>query len=266
MEHAQRLIVAADFDPRSCGGRPGVRSAIAALAKDLRGLGVILKVNSALRDRGYGFIVDLCAFGVGIFADLKLCDIPATMALDAALLLENPPDILTVMCSAGEEGMSAVKKVLGAQTCVLGVTILTSLNYGALQSLGLVPCDILSAVDRDIIEARRIERLVVSYARLAQRAGLDGVIASPREAAAIQSACGKEFQIVTPGIRPAWAQVPGDDQQRTATPEEAIRAGADRIVIGRPITGAKPNDQGLPQSPREAGERTLAEIAAAVAK
>lgn len=265
MEHAQRLIVAADFDPRQCGGRPGVRSAVAALAQDFRGLGVVLKVNSALRDRGYGFIADLRAFGIRVFADLKLCDIPATMALDAALLAENPPDILTVMCSAGVEGMSAVKKALGAQTCVLGVTILTSLNYAALQSLGLVPCDILQGEDRATIEARRVERLVVSYACLAQRAGLDGVIASPREVGAIRHACGEDFRIVTPGIRPAWASVPGDDQKRTATPAEAIKAGAQRIVVGRPITCAKPNTDGLPQSPREAAERTLAEIEAALA-
>ncbi|MDP3793197.1 MAG: orotidine-5'-phosphate decarboxylase [Candidatus Uhrbacteria bacterium] len=264
MENSERLIVAADFDPRQCGGRPGVRSAVATLARDLRGLGVVLKVNSALRDRGYGFIADLRAFGIGVFADLKLCDIPATMAFDAALLLENPPDILTVMCSAGVEGMRAVKGVLGERTMVLGVTVLTSLGYGELQALGFMPSDILRD-GRATIEARRMEQLVVSYAKLAQRAGLDGVIASPQEAAAIQQACGKGFQIVTPGIRPDWAQVPGDDQKRTATPAEAIKAGARRIVIGRPITQAAPNDKDLPQSPREAVELTLTEIAAAVA-
>ena len=112
---------------------------------------------------------------------------------------------------------------------LLGVTILTSMDSGSLRTVGISG----PATSR-----------AVKLARLAQRAGLDGVVASPKEVRAIRRACGKDFLIVVPGVRPAVAGDSGrkakwkaDDQARVATPAEAIRAGADYLVIGRPITG-----------------------------
>jgi orotidine-5'-phosphate decarboxylase len=112
-------------------------------------------------------------------------------------------------------------RAVAAPTRVLAVTVLTSLGPEDLAEVGLQGSP---------------EEVVVRLARLAQKAGLDGVVASPREITAIREACGPNFLIVTPGVRPATAA--SDDQTRIATPESAIRAGADYLVIGRPITGA----------------------------
>src|SRR3989344_8199421 len=126
MEVSERLIVAADYDPRKLGGIIGVKNEVLKLAESLKGLGVIIKVNSVLRARGYSLIEDLHGLGLRVFADLKLIDIPATMKLDGRLLREVKPDILTVMCCAGVDGMRAVRDTL-PDTEVLGVTVLTSL-------------------------------------------------------------------------------------------------------------------------------------------
>jgi orotidine-5'-phosphate decarboxylase len=120
----------------------------------------------------------------------------------------------------------------------LGVTVLTSLRAADLRQVGI----------QGSLPAR-----AVSLARLAKRAGLDGAVASAQEVPAIRYACGPGFIILVPAVRPAWARA--DDQVRVATPAEAIRAGADYLVVGRPITGAK--------DPRAAAERILEEIAAA---
>ncbi|HEY7688031.1 MAG TPA: orotidine-5'-phosphate decarboxylase, partial [Dongiaceae bacterium] len=119
---------------------------------------------------------------------------------------------------------------------VIGVTVLTSMSDAALREIG---------VQRPVIDH------VVHLAKLAQASGLDGVVASPQETRAIRDACGADFQIVTPGIRPADLQGK-DDQARTLTPAEAMSAGATYLVIGRPITSA-PN-------PREAAERIAATL------
>jgi orotidine-5'-phosphate decarboxylase len=127
------------------------------------------------------------------------------------------------MIEAAVEGVRSAAPAGGAArpTRVLAVTALTSLSPDDLAEVGLQGSP---------------EEVVVRLARLAQAAGADGVVASPREIAAIRNACGSGFLVVTPGVRPiAGAQ---DDQARTATPASAIRAGADYLVIGRPITGA----------------------------
>src|SRR5579875_1071043 len=140
----------------------------------------------------------LVARGEGVFLDLKFHDIPNTVR------------------AAAREAASGGKRPL-----VLAVTVLTSLAGEDLRVIGLEGSP---------------EEIVVRLAKLAQTAGLDGVVASAREARAIRRACGPDFVIVTPGIRPASSQA--QDQVRVSTPADAIGAGADYLVVGRPITGA----------------------------
>ncbi|HEY4509909.1 MAG TPA: orotidine-5'-phosphate decarboxylase [Candidatus Paceibacterota bacterium] len=240
MELAERLIVATDYDPRKEGGVWGVRDKVLRMGNSLQGLGVIIKTNSVLRAIGYTLISDLHDQGLQVFADLKLIDSPHTMEIDAVMLAECPPEFVTVMCCAGIEGMGAVQRILGEKTKVLGVTILTSLDEEECQSI--FSCSTKAGVLR--------------FARMAQLAGLKDLILSPQEAEMLR---GKKELVVglnTPGIRPAWSLVPGDDQRRIMTPFKAFLAGVDRIVIGRPITESK--------NPREAVERTLEEIQAAL--
>jgi len=237
MELSERLIVAADFDPRKIiGGLAGVENKVLALANELKGLGVIIKVNSFLRMYGYELINILHGSGLKVFADLKLIDIPATMEIDAALLEQFKPDLLTVMCCAGIDGMHIVQKTL-PDTKVLGVTVLTSLNEEECQAI--FTCSTKAGVLR--------------FARMAKLAGLGELILSPKEVEVVKDRFELQLGLNTPGIRPVWSLVEGDDQSRVLTPEQAIRNGAQRIVIGRPITQA--------ENPREAVERTLEEIA-----
>jgi len=235
MNLSERLIVAADFDPRKVGGLVGVRNKVLTLANELKGLGVIIKVNSFLRAYGYELIDVLHQLELKVFADLKLIDIPATMEIDAAMLLDHKPDFLTVMCCAGIDGMNAVQKTL-PNTKVLGVTVLTSLNEEECQAI--FTCSTKAGVLR--------------FARMAKLAGLGELILSPKEVDVVKDRFELQLGLNTPGIRPVWSLVEGDDQSRVLTPEQAIRNGAERIVIGRPITQAK--------NPREAVEKTLGEI------
>jgi len=242
----ERLIVAADFSPGEFGGIKGVEKKVLALAEELEGFGVYIKVNAVLRALGYGLIVKLHDLGLKVFADLKLIDIPNTMRIDSEFLAQVKPEILTVMCCAGIDGMNAVQHVLGDKTEILGVTVLTSLNEEECQ--GIFTCSTKAGVLR--------------FARMAQLAGLGGLILSPKEVDVLKGRFELTLSLNTPGIRPVWSLVEGDDQSRVLTPQKAIKNGAVRIVMGRPIVKAEPNDKGLPQSPREAVERTLEEIKA----
>ncbi|MGA2282055.1 MAG: orotidine-5'-phosphate decarboxylase, partial [Verrucomicrobiota bacterium] len=184
----------------------------------------------------------LVTTGHRVFLDLKFHDIPNTVRAAAREAAELGVSMVNVHASGGRKMMeaalegarSAVQSVsrrmpgsagiaVGdeARPRVLAVTILTSLASQDLEELG--------------ISGMPVEA-VLRLARLAQSAGLDGVVASPREISAIRQACGPGFLIVTPGIRPASAAT--DDQARIATPASAIVAGADYLVVGRPITGA----------------------------
>ncbi len=233
---AERLIVAADFDPRKCGGIVGVHEKAVALAKSLKGTGVTFKVNSLLRALGYDFVGQIRSLELGFFADLKLTDIGATLELDGSFLSEAAPELLTVMCGSGVEAMRMLKTAL-PRTEVLGVTILTSLKEAEVRTL--YGCG--------------IEEAVLRLATWGAEAGIDGFICSPKEATLLKEKF-PGMTINTPAIRPSWSIVPGDDQnpERIMTPAKAIKAGADRIVVGRPITQA--------EDPREAAFRTIEEI------
>lgn len=167
--------------------------------------------------------------GKKVFLDLKLQDIPNTVAHSLAVLTELGADMMNVHAVGGAKMLSEAAKAVREKAAALGkpapqliaVTILTSMDEEQWQDLNY---------------AKTIAEQVVALAKLAQRCGLDGVVASPKEAAAIRQACGEGFLIVTPGVRPAGSAV--NDQSRIATPKQALLNGATHLVIGRPITQA----------------------------
>lgn len=160
---------------------------------------------------------------LGYFLDLKFHDIPATLKGAQARILKGAR-LLTIHVDQGRKALQAGVAALKNGAKVLGVTVLTHLNAEDLIALGIAP-----------EYADNPARLVLLRARLAQEAGCDGVVCAGSEAAAVKAACGPEFLVVCPAIRPAWAVVPGDDQSRISTPYAAIKAGADYIVVGRPL-------------------------------
>jgi len=214
------------------------------LARRLRGAAGILKVGSQLfTAEGPRAVEKIASLGFGVFLDLKFHDIPNTVAGGVAAAAELPGiRLLTLHTLGGPEMMrAAVEAVAGKKKrpALLGVTILTSHDGATLRSVGISG----TPASRGL-----------ALAKLAKQAGLDGVVASAHEARAIRRACGPKFLIVVPGVRPASASL--NDQSRVATPAAAIRAGADYLVIGRPITGAP--------DPREAALAIGEEIASAV--
>lgn len=238
---AERLIVAADYRPEGPKGLIDANRKVLDLARSIANTGVHIKVNTVLRARGYHLIEQLHELGLKVFADPKLNDIKETLATDGAFLREVKPELLTVMCSAGIDGMRALKEML-PDTEVLGVTVLTSLDDRASEA----------------IYRRTVADQVDVFARMALAAGLDGLIASGTDAARLRAIVGDRMTINTPAIRPTWANDPGDQAaSRVMTPAAAIRAGADRIVVGRPIVQA--------DDPHEAVMRTIREIESALA-
>lgn len=177
-----------------------------------------------------------------IFLDLKLYDIPATVL---GALRTIPPGLafLTLPSDQGLTGLQKIVAVAGSAYKILAVTVLTSVTAKDLHALGY---------DRKF--AADPTQLVLLRAQMAQQAGCHGVVCSGREVKQVKELCGPDFVTVCPGIRPAWAAVAGDDQQRIVTPLEAINNGADYIVVGRPIRQA--------QDPAAAARRVVAEIAA----
>ena len=160
------------------------------------------------------------ASGVKIFLDLKLHDIPATVTGAARAVARLRPELLTVHAAGGPEVIRAA--VEGAPvTTIAAVTVLTSLNQATLERIGMLG---------PMSDA--VRRLAV----VAVEAGARGLVCSPQEVAAVRAEVGPDITLITPGIRPVGSSV--HDQARTATPEEALRAGANLLVIGRPITGA----------------------------
>ncbi len=231
---ASRLIVAADFKGEN------IFLQLIALAKALKGTGVVLKLNSTLRRYGYKIIGQIKDLGLEVFVDLKLNDIPETLAIDGELLSPYSPDFVTVMASAGTRAINGLVKALPATTEVLGVTVLTSMDEGECQS---------------IYGTASLSGVAQGLGKIAIDAGAGGLICSGHEASMFRGNH-PEITINCPGIRPQWATVAGDDQRRVMTPAEAIKAGANRIVIGRPITGAKDS--------KDAVKRTLSEISSAL--
>jgi len=218
-----QLLVALDVDS-------GARAL--ELASQLRDLAGGVKVGSRLfTSEGPTLVRRLVETGANVFLDLKFHDIPNTVAQAVEAAVSTGVWMLNVHASGGVPMMQAAARAAAdtaaregrRRPLVIGVTVLTSMDDDTLRAAG---------VQRPLLEQ------VVTLARMAQEAGLDGVVASPQETAAIRSACGPDFSIVTPGIRGASAGTDKNDQSRTMGPAEAVRAGASYIVVGRPIIAA----------------------------
>ena len=180
----------------------------------------------------------LAADGARVFLDLKFHDIPNTVAGAVRAALPLDCAMLTIHASGGTAMVRAAAEARGhARTpLILAVTVLTSLGESDLESVG---------------QQGPVATQVLRLARLARAAGADGIVASPHEVASLRAALGREAILVVPGVRPSWAGA--DDQKRVMTPAEAVAAGADYLVIGRPITRDR--------DPAAAAQRIAAEIA-----
>lgn len=226
MNPRDRLIVALDVASRDEALR---------IVDQLHGLAGVFKIGlQVFTAVGPDLVREIVARGETVFLDLKLHDIPNTVEKAAASAQALGVSMLTVHAAGGPSMLRAARSA-APQLRILGVTILTSLAETDLESIGFTS---------------GLEANVLRLARLAREADLAGVVASPREIAAVRKACGSDFLIVTPGIRSS-RDVAGD-QQRTLSAGEAIRAGADYIVVGRPITAAP--------DPRAAAQQILDEL------
>ncbi|NVJ60847.1 MAG: orotidine-5'-phosphate decarboxylase [Gammaproteobacteria bacterium] len=174
---------------------------------------------------GPNFVKQLIDRDFDVFLDLKFHDIPNTVSKACLAAAELGVWMVNVHTSGGQKMMETTAKsleVFGSERPLLiGVTVLTSMTESELKSIGV---------------EESLEQHVLRLAALAQKSGLDGVVCSAHEAAGLKSNLGKDFSLVTPGIRLASANA--DDQSRIMTPEQAIKAGSDYLVIGRPITQA----------------------------
>ena len=229
-----RILAALDF--------PDGATAL-AMADTLRGHVGGLKVGKQLfTAEGPDLVRELAKQGDRVFLDLKFHDIPNTVAGAITSALRLGVWMVNVHASGGRAMMTAAHEAAdkaaqsgGTRALVIGVTVLTSLDAAALREAGI-----------DGEPATQVARL----ARLARESGLDGVVCSPQEIELVRRECGSDFVIVTPGIR-GTSDAKGD-QVRTATPAGAMQAGADYLVIGRPITGAS--------DPAGAADRIAAEM------
>jgi orotidine-5'-phosphate decarboxylase len=229
-----KLIIPLDF--------PTADAAL-EMAHLLQPLAPWMKVGlELLMHAGPSIVTQLSAMGFPVFLDGKFHDIPNTVAGAVRGAAASGARILNVHATGGLRMMRAAREaadaISGPRPLVIGVTVLTSLSAEELRD--------------EAGFARPMDEQVLALAKLAKQAGLDGVVASVSETAAIKAACGQDFVVITPGIRPAAV---ADDQRRIATPREAIQAGSDYLVVGRPITQAP--------DPVAACAAVLEEIAAA---
>ena len=224
MQPRDRLAVALDVS---------TRDDVLRLVDQLHDAAGVFKIGlQAFTSLGPSIVREVIARNERVFLDLKIHDIPNTAKHAIHEVASLGASMTTVHASGGEAMLRASAH---DSLLVLGVTILTSLDDASLQAIGFA----FNALDT-----------AVHLARLAQTSGLRGVVASPHEITAIREACGRNFVILTPGIRPSGADA--GDQRRTMTPREAVSAGADYIVVGRPITNAA--------DPRSAALRIVEEM------
>ncbi|MHB8156284.1 MAG: orotidine-5'-phosphate decarboxylase [Desulfocucumaceae bacterium] len=215
------------------------------LVEALKGSAGMFKVGMELFYSTGGHVVEeIKKRGCSVFLDLKLHDIPNTVARASRVLTRLSPAIINVHASGGPEMMREAAAAVRDEADRLGrerprviaVTVLTSINREILNSsIGI---------------AGEVDQCVARWAEMAQGCGLDGVVASPREVKAIRRSCGPGFIIVTPGVRPRGSE--SGDQKRVMTPAEAISEGATYIVVGRPVIGS--------DSPSAAAKKILLEM------
>lgn len=176
------------------------------------------------------------AMGAKVFLDLKLHDIPNTVAKAVSAAAELEVAMLTIHLSGGARMIEAAVKASPDKLLLLGVTVLTSSDETTLRETGV---------------SSAVEEQTVRLARLGAAAGIRGLIASPQELRALRAELGHDIKIITPGVRPEWSGA--DDQKRFTMPREAIANGADYLVIGRPVTAHA--------DPREAVRKIISELA-----
>ncbi len=233
MRPKDRLIVALDVPSLA-----EARSLIETLGDSV---GVYKIGLELLFGGGFALAEELAQKGRAVFVDAKLSDIEATVERATAAIARMGAAFLTVHALDDKTLTAAVRGRGGSALKLLGVTVLTN----------LAPADLIEqGIDHPLAE------LVLHRAALAKKAGLDGVVASGQEAARIRKAMGSDLLVVTPGVRPQGSEA--HDQARAVTPHAAIAAGADYLVVGRPITRAS--------DPREAADSIVGEIAAALSR
>lgn len=206
------------------------------MIEPLEGLPLGVKIGLELFVKeGPGIVEQFRSRGFPVFLDLKFHDIPYTVAGAVRSACQLEPDVINVHASGGRAMMEAAASACSGETRIIAVTVLTSMDADDLKLLG---------------SCREPVSVVKTLAEAAMESGLHGVVCSPMEAAAVRAGTSDDFLIITPGVRPSGSD-PGD-QKRIMTPFEAIRAGADSLVVGRPITGDT--------DPAAAAERILKEI------
>lgn len=235
----ERLIVALDV--------PNFKSAVSHIER-LKNVVKWFKVgNELFTSAGPEIINYLHGEGRKVFLDLKYHDIPNTVVSAAKSAVDLSVGLFNVHTLGGGKMMTHVMDTVSAyceqsgvkRPKIIGVTVLTSMGKEDLAEIG---------IEKEPVDA------VLNLASLAKSSGLDGVVASPMEVCDIKAKIGSDFMVVTPGVRPSWAQM--DDQKRVMSPKEAIEAGSDMLVVGRPITRA--------DDPAVAAIKTLEEIESAL--
>lgn len=223
-----RLIVALDFPTQT-----KALALVSVLAGSVSTYKIGLQLYTAA---GPAIVQAVAATGAKVFLDLKLHDIPNTVAKAVTAAGELGVQMLTVHLSGGSAMLKAAVEGKPPHLSLLGVTVLTSATQETLGEIG---------IDSDLRDQ------VIRLADLGKNSGVDGLITSPHEVGVLLARLGPEITLVTPGVRPAWAAA--DDQKRFTTPREALKSGADYLVIGRPITAAP--------DPQAAVERIVEELA-----
>ena len=224
---ADKIIVALDV---------ATKAQALALVEQLRDKISFFKIGLQLYTaEGPEIVRAVLATGAKVFLDLKLHDIPNTVARAVESASNLSVQMLTVHLSGASEMIRAATATRKNNMSILGVTVLTSSTEETLRETGI---------------SDTLDKQVVRLTKLGIENGIDGIVASPHEIKSLRAKFGDKIKIVVPGIRPSWSE-PGD-QKRFMTPLEAIEAGADYLVIGRPITA--------PKNPREAVERILREF------
>lgn len=239
MQAKDRIILALDVDT--------AQEAL-GLVKQLTDYVGAFKIGMQLfNSAGPDIVHQVHELGGKVFVDLKLHDIPNTVGSAGKVLTRLNSFMFNVHAAGGREMMrkvardaseEAMKLGIGAPL-ILAVTVLTSISAQEL-------------AEEMYVTDMKVEELVVKWALMAQESGLGGVVCSPREIVPIRQACGSDFKIVTPGIRPLWSAA--NDQKRITTPRQALEMGADYMVIGRPIVQA--------EDPREAALKIINELEA----
>jgi orotidine-5'-phosphate decarboxylase len=223
LKTTDRLVLALDVDDD--------REALGLVAELKDAVGLFKVGHQLFTAYGPGIVRRITASGGRVFLDLKYHDIPNTVAKASAEAVKLGVSIFNVhalggvamMKAAADSAKETAEKYGLPRPAVLAVTVLTSMDQRGLQ--------------RELKITRPLRREVCHLAKLAQRAGLDGVVASPQEIKMLRRSIRGAFVVLTPGVRPAWAGM--DDQKRTMTPAEAVAAGADYLVVGRPVLKAE---------------------------